>query len=337
MVSDYDHIQGLPRLVILVTTLSYSILTILIGLRAVGLSIRARKTMNTRYFYSLSIFFIFLGIARLVLMYHDYIAPDSQDVLLWRIGNVMMFIGVISLNYIIESQVFKKTKYLFTIIGVITGLLHIILEKELATLVMYGGIGFSCLLPILIYISIIKNASGEIRKRTFIFILGILIMLSGASISFFELGGLMEKITVSVIAPFFWLAGLAIAGYGLIRITKPIEEDASSEIKGSAAEMVKLLGLDLTKPEDLTQEDVAFYREKTVCLVCKTEMAGFVSIFFCPECKALYCDRCARALSELENACWSCDKAIDITKPVSIPKDEITTQKDDQYKKVKKQ
>ena len=36
--------------------------------------------------------------------------------------------------------------------------------------------------------------------------------------------------------------------------------------------------------------------------------------FICPSCKSLYCEKCANALANLENFCWSCDKTIDETK-----------------------
>ena len=39
-------------------------------------------------------------------------------------------------------------------------------------------------------------------------------------------------------------------------------------------------------------------------------------IFICPHCKALYCEKCANALSMLENECWSCDNRIDESRPI---------------------
>ena len=66
-----------------------------------------------------------------------------------------------------------------------------------------------------------------------------------------------------------------------------------------------------SKPEKITKEEVMFYKEQTICLVCKKEETGFINLFICPECKALYCDKCARALIELENICWACNGAID--------------------------
>jgi hypothetical protein len=63
------------------------------------------------------------------------------------------------------------------------------------------------------------------------------------------------------------------------------------------------------------EEEVAVFRDKKVCLVCKGEPSGF-NVFICPECDSIYCDKCARALSEIENICWVCESPLDQSKPV---------------------
>ena len=69
-----------------------------------------------------------------------------------------------------------------------------------------------------------------------------------------------------------------------------------------------------TKPP--SQKEIAYYREKKICLVCKGKVTGF-NTFICPTCDALYCETCARALTVLENACWVCKGPIDSAKPVN--------------------
>jgi hypothetical protein len=69
----------------------------------------------------------------------------------------------------------------------------------------------------------------------------------------------------------------------------------------------------IQKPEQITEEEVAFYREQKICLVCKGKVAGF-NIFLCPNCEALYHEDCARVLTTMENACWVCIEPIDKTK-----------------------
>lgn len=78
----------------------------------------------------------------------------------------------------------------------------------------------------------------------------------------------------------------------------------------------------LTKrPSHITEEEVMFHKEQKICLVCKNSVSGY-NVFICPSCDALYCQNCARALEELENTCWVCNRPIDPSKPVKLVKKE---------------
>ncbi|MHA1461122.1 MAG: tetratricopeptide repeat protein [Promethearchaeota archaeon] len=63
----------------------------------------------------------------------------------------------------------------------------------------------------------------------------------------------------------------------------------------------------------ILEERVAITKEKKICLVCKGEVLKFS--YIC-ECGAIYCNNCARALTNLENVCWVCEISIDPLKPV---------------------
>jgi tetratricopeptide (TPR) repeat protein len=69
----------------------------------------------------------------------------------------------------------------------------------------------------------------------------------------------------------------------------------------------------------ITEEKVAITKEKKICLVCRGEVLRFS--YIC-ECGAMYCNNCARALSNLENVCWSCEYPIDYSKPSKPYKEE---------------
>ena len=68
------------------------------------------------------------------------------------------------------------------------------------------------------------------------------------------------------------------------------------------------------RPARITEEEVTYYREQKICLVCKGKAGGF-NTYICNECDALYHQDCARALSNMENACWACNEPIDKSKP----------------------
>lgn len=70
----------------------------------------------------------------------------------------------------------------------------------------------------------------------------------------------------------------------------------------------------ITRPRKITEEEVTFYKEKKICLVCKGSALKFT--YICNNCEALYCSKCAEALSNRENQCWACDAPIDDSKPI---------------------
>ena len=73
------------------------------------------------------------------------------------------------------------------------------------------------------------------------------------------------------------------------------------------------------RPAKLTEEEVTFHREQKICLVCKGKVGGFSSLsLICLSCEAIYCQKCATVLSNMENACWSCNAPIDESKPVKL-------------------
>jgi len=73
-------------------------------------------------------------------------------------------------------------------------------------------------------------------------------------------------------------------------------------------------------PAFITEDKVTIHKEKKICLVCRGEVLRFT--YIC-ECGAIYCENCARALTNLENVCWACEEPIDYSKPIK-PKEEET-------------
>ncbi|MFX0105711.1 MAG: tetratricopeptide repeat protein [Candidatus Hodarchaeota archaeon] len=61
------------------------------------------------------------------------------------------------------------------------------------------------------------------------------------------------------------------------------------------------------------ETEVAIHKEKKICLVCRGEVLRFS--YIC-ECGTIYCDNCARAVTDLENVCWVCEAPLDYLKPV---------------------
>jgi hypothetical protein len=90
------------------------------------------------------------------------------------------------------------------------------------------------------------------------------------------------------------------------------------------------------RPENITEEEVSISKEKKICLVCKGKVVGHT--FICRECEAFYCEKCYSALTNLENACWACDNALDESKPMRLPEKDVeqVVVEGEIYKKIKK-
>ncbi|MFW9949715.1 MAG: B-box zinc finger protein, partial [Candidatus Thorarchaeota archaeon] len=69
----------------------------------------------------------------------------------------------------------------------------------------------------------------------------------------------------------------------------------------------------IERPDVITEEEVSISKEKKICLVCKGKVLSFS--FICPECETFYCGNCAKAIMDLENACWACNQPLDASKP----------------------
>ncbi len=59
-----------------------------------------------------------------------------------------------------------------------------------------------------------------------------------------------------------------------------------------------------------TESEVGIEEKEFICVVHKGNIDG--NIYLCPQCKTLYCERCAKALREKGEKCWSCGNEINI-------------------------
>jgi len=71
----------------------------------------------------------------------------------------------------------------------------------------------------------------------------------------------------------------------------------------------------------VSEKKVTVYKERKKCLVCLGDIEGFDN-YICSKCDSIYCKKCAKALIEIENVCWSCESPIDKMKPGKYSKQE---------------
>jgi len=107
------------------------------------------------------------------------------------------------------------------------------------------------------------------------------------------------------------------------------EEDVSlserMKLAGMDEQMEHLLRNRASLATQVKEEQITVHKERKICLICKGDILGFM---YACRCDVLYCEKCARALTEIENACWACNAPIDITKPIKPYKEEVVGKKD---------
>ena len=60
-----------------------------------------------------------------------------------------------------------------------------------------------------------------------------------------------------------------------------------------------------------TEREVGVEKQKIQCIVHKGPIVG-ANIYVCPSCKGFYCTKCATALKEKGEKCWSCDNEFEL-------------------------
>ncbi|MFW9875211.1 MAG: hypothetical protein ACFFG0_19060 [Candidatus Thorarchaeota archaeon] len=149
------------------------------------------------------------------------------------------------------------------------------------------------------------KSEGIIRKKYFMLALGFITYQIITSFDAFSYPGVFLIIIRGSIFVCFLIWYLALKE----ELIKPKKRLPKKKVKIEDS----LFLLSEIKPGEITEEEVIFFREQKICLVCKGEVKGFN--YICSECDALYCENCARTLSNLENACWVCNIPFDNTKP----------------------
>ena len=149
------------------------------------------------------------------------------------------------------------------------------------------------------------QSTGVVRKKYQFLSIGFLIFIICSMFDSFLIQGLFVFIVriVMISSVPFWYLGLREEPEKRIPAKKEVK------IKDSLFRITK-------RPDNITEEEVTYHKEQKICLVCKGSVGGF-NTYICTKCDALYCENCARALSDLENACWACNEPLDKTKPTT--------------------
>ena len=144
------------------------------------------------------------------------------------------------------------------------------------------------------------RSSGVVGRKYKQLAIGYLILNLSALLDFIGIAEILVIVRVaSLISVWFFYLGLR------EEPEKVVKEKPKKEIKVEDS-----LFRIAQRPAQITEEEVTYYREQKICMICKGKVAGF-DIFLCPKCGTIYHENCARVLTNSENACWVCNEPID--------------------------
>ncbi len=135
----------------------------------------------------------------------------------YRLATFSTLLGFTALEYLIEGTFIKKTRYAFTIFGLVCTISQLVLPFIFADRINYFATPILTIIPFILYLYLAVTIKGSIRKQALIVIAGMILLIVG----FMVLGllyniGLLERIWTSIFGPPISLAGLVVVGYGLI-------------------------------------------------------------------------------------------------------------------------
>jgi hypothetical protein len=278
------------------------------------------------FYYGIALFLIAFIFARILYLLNDILFQQTGDLSLkqgmyYIVGSIFSGIASFGIMFVIERYVYTKFHYILSLIILIGILLMIFIPRINGTnmITIYNiFIAVPAGLVLLIFLYIGFKTKGDIRKKSFILALGMILLFAG---TLFNTGTLKDTYPIfKILSPITIIISLTTFQYGLFLRIEKLPSEAEITIKKSTMSMIKTLGLDLTRREKITEEEVTISREKKICLVCKGKLSR--KMYLCPECNTFYCEKCSDLLADLENACWVCDTAFDESKPVKLPKKE---------------
>ena len=161
-----------------------------------------------------------------------------------------------------------------------------------------------------------KSSDPEIKLKGKLFMISVSLFVIGSIIDTFSLSIaiiLIVRVVLMIGALFIYWA--FVTPKWLRRFVSDVEildddDDDDDDKKDDVGGFLKMLK---AKPKMITEQEITFYKERKLCLVCKGDASGFT--FICPKCDALYCKKCVDALIPLENMCWACNDPLDKSKP----------------------
>ena len=178
-----------------------------------------KDTEAKAFFTAFSIFLILFGISRIFYYIHDFFNPN---VLYWQIAAIIGMISASCVLFAIEVKVFRKSKFLFTIISIVAIVLIVIpLPTEIHLIVQFWAIALIAPLIPLLYLYIAIKSTGEARIISILMTIGTTLFMVG---NFFH-GTAFQSLPLFpyLFSPLFMIVSISFILAGLLKQSKSSE------------------------------------------------------------------------------------------------------------------
>ncbi len=156
--------------------------------------LREYRKDKMRFYLGVVIFYVLFVVARICEVIRLFFNPDGAqnppyETLSWNFWlktgyTLFSYIGLTIIYFVLERYVFRKTKYIFTILVPITTILSVWFTLDLANYLLIFNITIPFYLMILfgivfMYIYLAASTTGEVRRNSIMIIFGILLFELG--------------------------------------------------------------------------------------------------------------------------------------------------------------
>ncbi len=236
------------------------------------------------YFYLYLFIYIFISIISVNLMFIWFSIKSKKE---FQAISSVVTIGftVILIGWAFETITIKELNLIspvlppiFVIVGTIVAILPLILNLEFFSKALANWLVLISIIFILVFLglTVFTNLPLFIISQVIIWISTFVLFL----VIIYIITYLVKRVRTQEV---------------------PIE-DKKAELK----DFIRIF----TKPLNFNMKEIKFYRDRGLCLVCKNKISGLT--YICPTCDAWYCIKCSKALTDLENVCWGCEKPINL-------------------------
>jgi CDP-diglyceride synthetase len=212
-----NYYQGISLILWIIVIVLLFLSAVLFFKEALGLEQKQPRSGNLAY----GIFSLFFGMTRMVYVIAVYM-PNSYDFFI-NLGYIFLMVALISIIYVIETQVITSTKKIFLLINSIAFIIALftligVASRYFALTMLYILAPISIFVILGMYLYIFIKSKGKVRQKALIILCGFLLVTLAHFMDSEAFIGALPFIPLEI-TPIIMSAGIVIFTYGHLYIS----------------------------------------------------------------------------------------------------------------------